>query len=167
MPGRSLNHGFVSSLRGPVVKKAFDCFASPMLLGKRILATSGHVQDGITNHCALQPPKASVLATFKTFLCILGAWFATSSRWMTMCNLPFGIAASLKAMRGFNLDSTCFGSARPASQLQGCYDSTDPVCSPLPKDAFGSCKLALDELHGSSSSPLLGVLETTWSSTRQ
>ena len=71
----------------------------------------------------LQPPNASVLATFKTLLCILGAWFATSSRWMTMCNLPVGIAASFKAMHGFNLDSN-FGAARSVSQPQGCYNST-------------------------------------------
>ena len=148
MPGRSLNHCLVSSLRGPFVKKAFDCFASPMQLGKRIMATPGHVLDGITNHCALQPLNASVLATFKTLPCILGAWFATSSRWVTMCNLPVGIAAFLKAMHDFNLDST-FGAAQPASQPQGCYDSTDPVCSPLPKDMFGSSKQAFNELHGS------------------
>ena len=115
----------------------------------------------------LQPPNASVLATFKTLLCILGAWFATSSRWMTMCNLPAGIAASWKAMHDFNLGSG-FETTRPASQQQGCYDSTDPVCSPLPGDSlYRSCKRAFNELRASSSIPLLGVLETTWSSTRQ
>ena len=46
------------------------------------------------------------------------------------------------------LDSN-FGAARSVSQPQGCYDSTDPVCSPLPKDMFGSCKQAFNELHGS------------------
>jgi len=60
-----------------------------------------------------------------------------------MCNLPVGIAASLKAMHDFNLDSD-FGAARPASQPQGCYDLTDPVCSPLPKVMFGSCRQALN-----------------------
>ena len=67
---------FVRSFR----QKAFDCVASPMLLGKRIMATPGHVKDGLTNHCSLQLPNAYVLATFMLLLCILGAWFATSSK---------------------------------------------------------------------------------------
>ena len=169
MLGTSLNHGFVSSLCRPFVTRAFDCVASPMLLGKRIRATPVHVKDGLTNHFSLQPPNAYVLAALMLLLCILGAWFATSSRWMTMCSLPVGIAAYLKAMHDINLDSN-FGAARPASQPQDMmipHGATKPVCSPLPKDVFGSCKQAFNELRGSSSIPLLGVLETTWSSTRQ
>ena len=60
-----------------------------------------------------------------------------------MCNLPVGIAASLKATHDYNLDSD-FGAAWPASQPQGCYDSTDPVCSPLPKGMLGSFRQALN-----------------------
>ena len=167
MFGTSLNHAFVSSLFGPFVTRAFDCVASPMLLGKRIRATPGHVKDGLANHFSLQPPNAYVLAAL--MLCILGAWFATSSRWMTMCSLPVGTAAYLKAMHDINLDSN-FGAARPASQPQDMmiqHGATKPVCSPLPKDVFGSWKQAFNELRGSSSIPLLGVLEAKWSSTRQ
>ena len=126
---------FVRSFR----QKAFDCVASPMLLGKRIMATPGHVKDGLTNHCSLQPPDAYVLATFMLLLCILGAWFVTSSRWMTMCSLPVSIAPYLTAMHDINLDSN-FGAARLASQPQDMmipHGATKPVGSPLPKDVFG------------------------------
>ena len=169
MLGTSLNHGFVSSSCGPFVTRAFDCVASPMLLGKWIMATPGHVKDGLANHCSLQPPNAYVLATFMLLLCILGACFATLSRWMIMCSLPVGIAACLKAMHDINLGSN-FGAARPASQPQDMmirHGATKPDGSPLPKDVFGSCKEALNELRGSSPIPLLGVSEATWSSTRQ
>ena len=36
------------------------------------MATPGHVKDGLTNHCSLQPPNAYVLATFMLLLCIFG-----------------------------------------------------------------------------------------------
>ena len=171
MLGTSLHHGFVYLLCGPSVTRALNWFASPMLLGKRIMAIPGHVKDGLTNHCSLQPPNSYVLATFKLLLCILGilgAWFATASRWVTMCSLPVGISAYLRCMTSTStatLGRRGLQVSRKDMMIR--HGATKPACSPLPTDVFGSCKQAFNELRGSSSIPLLCVLETTWNSTRQ
>ena len=160
-------HGFVSSSRRPFVTRAFDCFASPVLLGKSIMATPGHVKDGLTNHCSLQPLNSYVLATFKLLLCILGAWLATASRWMTMCSLLVGIRAYLRCMTSTWTATLGRWGLQVSRKDMMIRHGATTVCSPLPKDVSGSCKQAFNELCGSSSIPLLGVLETTWSSTRQ